>query len=190
MKFLKSALVALAVASALSSQPAAALDPLSLMILRMLRDQLVSSQLEAALGSQSASPAPAPALMGYPRDLRTVVDEGFPDLNATQRKAVYDRFTELMNDPRNARDRDAMLNEFLGAASAFRATHEALAHLTDEQKRTIASQAAAAYRDKTPEALEEAIAVLRTSAMPIPADLRERMLAELTSESAARARAQ
>ena len=188
MKFLKSALVALAVASALSSQPAAALDPLSLMILRMLRDQFVSSQLEAALGSQSASPAPA--LMGYPRDLRTVVDEGFPDLNATQRKAVYDRFTELMNDPRNARDRDAMLNEFLGAASAFRATHEALAHLTDEQKSTIASQAAAAYRDKTPEALEEAIAVLRTSAMPIPADLRERMLAELTSESAARARAQ
>jgi len=181
MKRFNTAVIALV--CALAAPHASAFDPLSLIVLRMLRDQLVTTQLEAALASGEAQAA-APTASRYPRDLRAVIDQGFPHLDAEQRRSVYERLTEMMNDPQNAAQRDVMLNEFLNAASASRRTHEALAHLTDMQKRMIATQAAAAYRDKEPQALQQAINLLRTSAMPLPSDLRELMLAEFTAESA------
>lgn len=48
----------------------------------------------------------------------------------------------------------------------------------------MAIRTAAVYRDKQPEAIGEAIELLRASAVPMPADLREFMLAEFTAESA------
>lgn len=167
----------------LAAPQASAFDPLSLIVLRMLRDQVLTTQLEAALGPSEA-PGAAPTAREYPRDLSAVIDQAFPHLDAAQRRAVYERLTELINDPRYAAQRDVMLNQFLDAASASHRAHEALAHLSGAQKRTIAAQAAAAYRNKDPETLQQAIELLRASAMPIPQDLRELMLAEFTAESA------
>jgi hypothetical protein len=178
--------VMFALACVFAAGPAQAFDPLSLIVLRMLRDHIASTQLEAALTprvTQRALPAGPPPRQ-YPRDLETLVDEGFPQLDAAQRKAVRDRLTEIMNDAHHAAQRDEILSEFVQATSAARRTHEALAHLTDVQKRTIAAQAAAAYRDKDPEALQHAMDMLRSDAMPIPVDLRELMLAEFRAESA------
>lgn len=180
MKTCKIAVIA--VLCAFAAAPAYALDPLSLIVLRMLRDQLVSSQIEAALAPGPAESVVAPP-SAYPRDLKAVVDQGFPHLDAGQRRAVYERLTEMINDPQNAAQRDLIVNEFINAASASRRAHQALVHLTDAQKRAIAVEAAAAYRDRSPEAMQQAIEALRTSAMPIPSDLRELMLAEFSAES-------
>lgn len=177
--------VVFALACVFAAGPAQAFDPLSLIVLRMIRDHIASAQLEAALtpgDAQRALPVGPPRQ--YPRDLEVLVNEGFPQLDAAQRKAVRDRLTEIMNDPRHAAQRDEILSEFVQGTSAARRTHEALAHLTDAQKRTIAAQAAAAYRDKDPEALQHAMDMLRSDAMPIPVDLRELMLAEFRAESA------
>jgi hypothetical protein len=178
--------VVFVLACVFAAGPVQAFDPLSLIVLRMIRDHIASAQLEAALtpgDTQRALPVGPPPRQ-YPRDLEMLVDEGFPQLDAAQRKAVRDRLTEIMNDPRHAAQRDEILSEFVQRTSAARRTHEALAHLTDAQKRTIAAQAAAAYRDKDPEALQHAVDMLRSDAMPIPVDLRELMLAEFRAESA------
>lgn len=177
--------VVMALVCALAAGPVQALDPLSLIVLRMIRDHVASAQLEAALAPAETQRGLALARPArYPPNLRTLVDEGFPQLSAAQRDAVHQRLTEMINDPQYAAQRDQMLNDFVEAASAARRSHEALGHLTDAQKRTIAVQAAAAYRDRDPEALQEAIATLRSAAMPIPADLRELMLAAFGAESA------
>jgi hypothetical protein len=183
MKRLNTIVIAASIACALAATPARALDPLSLIVLRMLRDHVISSQLEAAFAPGEAQ-HPAPSMQKYPRDLKGLVDQGFPHLDAGQRRAVHDRLSEMMNDPQHAAQRDLILNEFIRGASAARRAHQTLATLTDEQKRTIAVEAAAAYRGKEPEALQEAIGLLRSSAVPIPSDLRELMLAEFTAESA------
>lgn len=172
----------IAVGCLLTAPPAAALDPLSLIVLRMLRDHVISSQLEAAFGSDAAREPVA--ISPNPRDLKALVDEGFPHLEPAQRTAVHERLTEMMSDPEHAAQRDVILNEFVKGASASRRAHQAFAGLTHAQKRTIAVEAAAAYRGKDADALQRAIGLLRSSAVPMPADLRELMLTEFTAESA------
>lgn len=181
MKRAHSAVIALVFA--LAAAPAAAFDPLSLIVLRMLRDHALSAGLESALSAPQAQAA-VPAPPRNPRDLTAVVNESFPQLDASQRVAVRERLEAVLNDPDNASQRELILNQFIEAASAARRTHQALARLSDGQKREIAVQAAAAYRTQDPQALQEAIDVLRSSATPIPSDLRELMLAEFTAASA------
>lgn len=175
--------VVIALVFALAAASATAFDPLSLIVLRMLRDHALSAGLESALAAPQAPAAP-PVPSPNPRDLNAVVNESFPQLDASQRAAVRERLEAVLNDPDNAGQRDLILNQFIEAASAARRTHQALARLSDGQKREIAVQAAAAYRTQDPQALQQAIAVLRSSAAPIPSDLRELMLAEFTAASA------
>jgi hypothetical protein len=182
MKRLGTGLIALACVFTVAS--AHAFDPLSLIVLRMIRDHVASAQLEAALTPRDAERRlPAAPMAQYPRDLKMLVDEGFPQLDAAQREAVRQRLHDIMNDPQYAAQRDEILREFVEATSAARRTREALSHLSEAQKRSIAAQAAAAYRDKDPEALQNAIETLRSDAVPIPTDLRELMLAEFHAES-------
>lgn len=160
-----------------------ALDPLSLVLLRLLRDHVITAQLEAALAPR-AEPAPPAPVARYAGDLKSIVDLGFPHLDAAQRSAVHERLAQLMNEAADQHERDMILGEFVKGATAARRAHQVLAGLTAAQKRAIASEAAAAYRGRDPQALAEAIILLRSSAIPIPADLRELMLAEFTAQSA------
>ncbi len=171
---------------AMIATPAAALDPVSLIVLRMLRDHLITQQLEAAVrpgGGPSDRSAPAPVRQ-YPGDIKTLVDEGFPQLDRAQRSAVHARLMEVMADPRHAAERDSILAQFVEAASASREAHEALARLSYSEKKTIAVRAAESYRGKTREEREEMIDLLRSPAVPIPSDLRALMLAEFSAQSA------
>ncbi len=173
----------IALVFALAAAPATAFDPLTLMVLRMLRDHALSAGLESVLSPPEAQPA-VPAPPGNPHDLNALVNESFPQLDPSQRLAVRERLEAVLNDPEYAGQRELILDQFIEAASAAKRTHQALARLSAGQKREIAARAAAAYRTQDPQALQQAIAVLRSSAAPIPSDLRELMLAEFTAASA------
>ena len=172
------------------SLPSYAIDPLSLLVLRMLRDQLISAGLEAELRPERGreSPALAPRLqepdISTSGGLRTLIDESFAHLDSEQREAVYTQLKQALDDPQNARSRGLILQQFRVTATAVRQAHQAFSRLTPEQKKAIAVQAAETYRDKPPEELQHLVELLNTSAMPIPRDLRDLMLAELAQDRA------
>ncbi|HEY9446510.1 MAG TPA: hypothetical protein VIQ62_05495 [Burkholderiales bacterium] len=169
--------------------PSQALDPLSLMVLRMLRDQIISAGLEAQLRAQPSRESAATdaraleqAEISAPRELRALIDEGFPHLDRTQRDAVYAKLRQALDDPQNAQSRGLMLQQFRVTATAAGQAHQAFSELTLEQKKAIAVQAAETYRDKPPEEMRQLIELLNASAVPIPRDLRDLMLAELAQD--------
>lgn len=177
MKSIRLAL-ALALAATLLAPPAAAIDPVALIVLRMLRDHIITSQLEAAL-ARAQQPAPAAPVRQYPGDVRTLVDEGFPYLDAAQRSAIHAGLMDVMSDSRHAGQRDAILAQFIETANASREAHQALSRLTADEKRTIAVRAADTLRGRSADERQELIDALRSPAVPIPSDLRALMLAEL-----------
>ena len=164
---------------------AAALDPLSLIVLRALRDHLASSTLEHALTPEARPPmlgyAPPPVRTPSAGELRDMIAAGFPNLNAAQREAVVDRLGQILADPRYAAQRQRIVQAFTDTAAAMRDINERLQKLSARQKKAIAAQIADAYRSKPPAEVQELLGLLHAPAVPIPSDLRDMMLAELST---------
>ena len=91
---------------ALPCAPAYALDPLTLILLRLVRDKLLSTGIEAAAERATTPIAPAPFTGRLPpqtlsdNQLRRLIDEGFMHLSASQRGEVYDSVRRILNDPK------------------------------------------------------------------------------------------
>ncbi|MBX3661954.1 MAG: hypothetical protein KF804_05865 [Burkholderiales bacterium] len=172
---------------AVTSAPVHAAEPLTLFLLKMLRDQIASSVIESAVNAAAAprAPAVAPALAGVhgvdEEQLRGLIDTGFVHLSSSQRQEVYASLVRMLADPKNALARPLIIEQLAQRASAVRSAHEQLALLSNSQKRAIVADARAEYERLRPEERDQLVQLLRSGVAPIPRDLNDQMLAAFTA---------
>jgi DNA-binding transcriptional regulator YdaS (Cro superfamily) len=162
---------------------AQALDPLTLILLRMVRDKVITAGLESTY-ERASKPVPAPPAgsrlpMGLDdNQLRRLIDEGFVHLSSAQRQEVFQSMRAMLLDPRNVNMADAMVADLAVKASAVRQAHDALQKLTPERKRRIAREARTEYEKMPPENREDLAGAIRARLVPMPDDLTDMILAE------------
>jgi hypothetical protein len=167
-----------------------AADPLTLLLLSILRQQITSAIEEAIEQSQrererAAALAPPPSPFDIDdQKLRALIDEGFVYLSASQRAEVFASVKRVLDDPRNAAMRPTLVQELAIKASAARQAVEELRSLSDAQKRTLAVQAREEYEKLAPEERQKMLQVLQAGVAPLPRDLNEMILAEFRNVSA------
>ncbi len=173
---------------ATAAAPAHAADPLSLFLLKMLRDQLATSVLESAVNSippAAAKPSAPSALAGVygvsEEQLRMLVDAGFVHLTATQRAEIHASVMRMLADPQNALARPLIIEELALKAAAVRGAHERLSALTAGEKRAIAVDARSEYERLPPQEREQMLQLLQARVAPIPRDLSDLILAEFST---------
>ncbi len=173
---------------ATAAVPAHAADPLTLFLLKMLRDQMATSVLESTYNSmppaavKQAVPSALAGIHGVSEEqLRMLVDAGFVHLTATQRDEVYASLIRMMADPKNALARPLIIEELAIKASVVRGAHERLANLTEAQKRLIASDARSEYERLPAQEREQMLQLLQARVAPIPRDLNDLILAEFSA---------
>ena len=160
-----------------------ALDPLTLMSLRMMRDKIITGGLESAYDRANA-PSPAkPPGAGLPlrlddSHLRRLIDEGFVHLDASQRGEVYSAMRAILLDPKNINIADALVADLAQRASMVRQAHEIMQKLTTERKRLIAKEARSEYEKLPPKTRGQLAQALRARMVPLPNDLTDMILAE------------
>ena len=97
---------------AVIAAPATAADPITLILLRLLRDQIVTSAASRAIDSATddkntrTALAPPPTKPGRPfgmddAQLRRLIDEGFVHLLPPQRDEVFASVKRIIDDPKN-----------------------------------------------------------------------------------------
>jgi hypothetical protein len=172
---------------AIWSATVVAADPLTLILLRILRDQIITAAAQAAYESMQQPKPPGPIVFpAHPYDLddarlRTLIDEGFIHLTAAQRDEVFAGVKRILADPKNAAIRFHIIEELAVKASAVRQAHEQLINLSDARKRMIAGEAREEYSKLAPEERQQMLAVLQSGVVPIPRDLNDMILAEFRS---------
>lgn len=174
--------------------PAYAAEPLTLFLLKMLRDQMASAAIESAVNSipQAVEKPPVSnALTGVygvnEEQLRALIDAGFVHLTSSQRADVYASLTRMLADPRNALARPLIIEELAKHASAVRSAHERLAALTIAEKRAIAVDARGEYERLQPQERDQLMQLLKAGVAPIPRDLNDLILAEFAAAGALQA---
>lgn len=178
--------ITLLLAQAAAPLHAQAAEPLSLYLLRMLRDQAISKGIEAAVTSVPVPP-PAPLTNVYgitEEQLRGLIDVGFVHLTSGQRAAIYSSLTRMLADPQNALARPLMIEELAVQASVVRGTLERLAALTSAEKRAIVADARAEYARLPDAERGQLLQLLQARVAPIPRDLNDQILAALTGAPA------
>jgi len=167
-----------------TTAPVHAAEPLTLFLLKMLRDQLATAAIESAVNAASRPAAPkaiAPALVGVhgvdEAQLRGLIDTGFVHLTAAQRSEVYASLTRMLADPKNALARPLIIEQLAQQASAVRGAHEQLSSLSEAQKRAIVADARSEYQRLRPEERDQLLQLLQSRVAPIPRDLNDLMLA-------------
>lgn len=165
-----------------------AAEPLTLFLLKMLRDQMATAAIESAVNSIPPSvekPPVSNALTGVygfdEQQLRALIDAGFVHLTSSQRADVYASLTRMLADPRNALARPLIIEELAQHASAVRSAHERLAALSPAQKRAIAVDARSEYERLPPQERDQLMQLLKAGLAPIPRDLNELILAEFAA---------
>lgn len=138
------------------SPPSLAADPLVLLLLRMLRDQVISSTLEAGYEAArdhsreqlAATPSPpltlGPSIPGSDDEedrLKALIDEGFTHLSPTQREEVLATLMRILNDPANAAQRATLIAQFTQQANPLRDAHRILNQMSDADMRAVVGQA-------------------------------------------------
>jgi hypothetical protein len=161
---------------------------LTLFLLHLLRDQIISSTAEAAIDGvreRNARPgAPVVRAPAYALDddkIRALIDEGFVYLTASQRDEVYASVKRALADPRNVNLRPMIVQQLALKASAVRQAHERLANLSYAEKKKIAEEARAEYDRLGPDERHQMVRVLQSGIAPIPRDLNEMILAEFSN---------
>jgi len=168
-----------------------AAEPLTLFLLKMLRDQMATAAIESAVKSippSAAKPSASSALAGVhgvtEEQLRALIDEGFVHLTSAQRADVYASLTRMLSDPRNALARPLIIQELAQHASAVRGAHERLAALTTAEKRAIAVDARSEYERLQPQERDQLMQLLKARVAPIPRDLNDLIFAEFAAAGA------
>jgi hypothetical protein len=169
---------------------ASAADPFVLFVLRMLRDQAISSAIEsgATYSPQTARP-PAAAFSLPPAEtdrIRRLIDESFVHLRPEQRQELHSSLMRILDDPKNAGQRAQILSAFTARADATRQSHVQLSRLTDDQMRTVVSEARVEFSRLPPDQRREMLEALERGVPGMPRTLHEMILAEFRSVAAAR----
>lgn len=166
------------------SAPALAADPFTLFVLRMLRDQAITSVLESGVGTAQQPPGPALPLLqpsGESQRLSRLIDESFMHLSAPQRAELHASLQAMLADPKNAAVRSDILAEFTRQAVAMRDAHRHLARLTEADMRLIAADARMEFSRLPPEQRRQMLQALRNGVPGMPQVLNELILAEFAS---------
>lgn len=164
-----------------------AVEPLTLVLLRVLRDQIISSSAQALVegaqrdGVKSSAVIPIPPSYGLDeQQLRALIDEGFVHLTPAQRDEVYSGVRRGLADPKNAHLRPMIIQELALKASAVRQAHERLNNLSYGQKKAIAGEARQEYSNLSNDERQQMMQVLQSGIAPIPRDLNDMILAEFS----------
>lgn len=173
---------------ATAAVPAHAADPLTLYLLKMLRDQMASSALESAVNNMppaAARPSVPTALAGVygvsEEQLRMLVDAGFVHLTPAQRAEIHASLMRMLADPQNALARPLIIEELALKAAAVRGAHERLSSLTVAEKHAIAADARAEYERLPAQEREQMLQLLQARVAPIPRELGDLILAEFSA---------
>jgi hypothetical protein len=173
-----------------------AVDPLVLFLLKMLRDQVISSAVEAgydaARDAYDAPPVVAPLVVpGMPPSLppgasegerlQALIDQSFIHLTPRQRAELYASFMKIVNDQANAAQRQVLIAQFTIQANKLRDAHRILSQLSDADMRGIVAQARREYEKLPAEQRAQMLQVLRRGIPGVPQALNEMMLAEFGS---------
>ncbi len=180
------------IAAAMSS-PARAAEPLTLFILKMLRDQVATAAIESAANAAAAPVKPRPQLPALEgvhgiseEQLRGLIDVGFVHLSSAQRADVYASLVRMLADPRNAPARPLIIEELARQASMVRGAHERLSALSAAEKRAIAIDTRSEFERLPQDDRDKLLQLLRSGVAPMPRDLNELILAELSTVTLSR----
>jgi len=177
----------------LCTASAACADPVLILLLRMIRDQAISSSLEAGVTSLRQAPSPRSPAYGFalpsppvPRGteesrVRALIDDSFLHLSGAQRDAVFASMEKVLNDPQHAQIRTQLVAEFTLKARAVREGYRNLDRLSHAEKRTLALQAKEEFRNLPAEQRHQLLEALQAGVLPMPHDLNAIMLAEFGS---------
>lgn len=174
---------------AASVAPAHAIEPVTLFLLKMLRDHVASAMIESTIDRFSAAPTQPPlqseSLLGVygvnEQQLRGLIDTGFAHLTLAQRDEVYDSLQRMLADPQYAAARPLIIQELAQKAAAVRGAHERLNALSAAEKRAIVADARAEYERLPPPERAQLLQVLQSRVVPIPRDLNDLILAEFSA---------
>ena len=170
---------------------AAAVDPILLFLLRMIRDSMVSSAIESGYEAATKQPARAdPQLDALARPLppvpegqwlRSLVDESFAHLTGPQRDELHASLMRILNDPKYNQTRGMILAEFTQQAIAMRDAHRQLARLSTDQMKALAVEARREYERLPAEQRQQMLQVLQHGIPGMPRTLNDVMLSEFRS---------
>jgi hypothetical protein len=173
--------------------PAWSIDPILLLLLRVVRDQIITSALQAGVESALEPPPPAAPTFGYALPispvekgtegeyLRSLIDESFLHLSSSQRAAVLASVQAILRDPRNAAATAQIVAEFSLTARRVREGYRQLDSLSHAEKRKLAAQAREEFRRLPPEERQQLLEAMQTGMLPVPRDLSDIMRAEFAS---------
>ena len=178
------------VALACASWPGAAwaADPFVLFLLRMLRDQAVSSAIESGTAPappQGRQPPPAAGTLVVPSSeadrLRRLIDESFIHLAPAQRQELHASLVKILDDPKNASQRAEILAAFAARAEASRQAHVQLSRLSEDEMRGVAAGAREEFARLPPDQRQLLLQALEQGVPGMPRTLQEAILAEFRS---------
>jgi hypothetical protein len=164
------------------SAPALALDPVVMFLLGIAREMAFTAVRERLMAPREPDPPPElyPGTTVEPMYVRKLVDEGFNYLSRGQRDEVFDSLHASLMDPKNAAVRASMIEYFAERASAMRAAQERLAGLSQQEKLQIAAEFRTQIAELPAEETAQIAELLRRQVLPVPRDLNEMLLAELS----------
>ena len=185
----------LILAIGLCASPALAFDPLTLFLLRMLRDQSISSSIESGISSSRQLPgAGNPSVTSFApmqptsesQQVKATIDASFLHLGSQQREELHASLMRILNDPKNAAQRDAILSDFNAEALALRNSHRMLSRLSETDMKVVVTEARVEYEKLPPDQREQLLQALQHGVPGMPKALHDMMLAEFSSVPAAR----
>ena len=176
------------------SSAAMAADPFTLFILRMLRDQVISSGIEAGFtpSPQASRPASAAAALPAPQPvtegqwLKGLIDDSFIHLGPQQRDELHASLQKMLSDPKNAEVRADIIAEFTRQAVAMRDAHRHLARLSEADMKLVAAEARAEFEKLPLDQRQQLMLALQHGVPGMPPALNDMMLAEFNSVPQAR----
>lgn len=165
----------------------AAAEPLSVILMELLRQQIASA-IGNAIGEafEQSQKEQKPKTLVLPRaqydlddaQIQALIEEGFVHLAPAQRREVFASVKTTLADPKNAHLRPVIVQELAVKAAAVRTAHEQLDNLSAAQKQGIAVQARSQFEKMAPEDRQQMLQMLQAGVAPIPRDLNDMILAE------------
>lgn len=183
-------------AFALFSPVATAADPLSLFLLRMIRDQMISSVVESGVtaSQQPRKPESAGDLatraalppITESQWLKGLIDDSFAHLDSQQREDLHASLVKILANPANAPVRADIIAEFTRQAIAMRDARRQLSRLTESDMKVLAAEARQEFERLPPEQRKELMQALQHGVPGVPRALHDLMMVEFASVAAAR----
>jgi hypothetical protein len=163
-----------------------AAEPLTLILLHIIRQQIANAVENAIEQAQKERERPVVVIPRGPHEiddqkLRALIDEGFVHLTRAQRDEVFASAKRILAGTENTAQRAALVQELAIKASAVRQAHEHLSALSSAEKRALAIEARGEYEKLPVEERQQMIQVLQAGIVPLPRDLNEMILAEFGS---------